>query len=216
MRLDVIFGVVCLMIALNNPVVGVLVFFVGMKLHGIFLESELRKKVEERMRELCLAQKNLADTRPLPGPSTLLGFVQQITDRLEPNAESLRALVIFGCRLSLCDSGGRVLIDLEPSEAKPGYIIEEGLFGEDQDFEFPGERRGLKDRIGLYSFWRTAEAVCFKSVNETELTWPEFIIYFNKTTLEPICLGKLLVTEQSWLIYHVLWGVGGAFVLLRK
>jgi len=166
-----------------------------------------RKRNREELRSLCLRQKQRADNAELPGPMELLALLLQVTEQREPTGEGLAVLVNFGCRLSVSNVYGQVVISLEDPDQSPTYGVYTTEFHpQGEIFELPGLRGRPKDRIGRYRFWRILGAVCFGPVGEEETKLPEYIIPFDPQTLNPQGLALLKGRTRHFAMYQIVWG----------
>jgi hypothetical protein len=165
------------------------------------------KRKREGLRNLCLRQKHQAENAELPDPMELLALLLQVTEQKEPTGEGLAVLVNFGCRLSVSNIYGQIVIGLEDSDQLPTYGVYTTEFHpQGEIFELPGLRGRPKDHIGHYRFWRILEAVCFGSVGEEEFKLPEYIIPFDPKTLSPQGLAVLKGHTRHFAIYQIVWG----------
>ena len=176
-----------------------------------------RKRRREGIRNLCLQQKQRAENTELPGPMEVLALLLQVTEQKEPTGEGLAVLVNFGCRLSVSDVYGQIIISLEDPDQLPTYGVYTTEFHpEGEIFELPGLRGRPKDHIGRYRFWRTMETVCFGPAGEQEMRPPGFMIPFDSKTLSPLGLALLLGRTRHSATYQLVWGNlrGGTMTLL--
>src|SRR3989344_1027921 len=104
--------VLLLLVCILNPQIIPLVFMLLPYVFLFRILSERHKKLAEMM-SICLKQKHLAQQTELTGPMTLLGILAEITEKAKPTKENLSTLVNFGCRLSLSNLRGLVIINLD-------------------------------------------------------------------------------------------------------
>lgn len=189
---------------LNAPLVAVTL----LPYYFIYKAVSARSKHINEMKAFCLKQKKKAEAAELPDSITLMSIVRGVVSKEDLNCENLTTLVNFGCRLSLSNSQGRLIIDLEDPSKRPSYqIVETMLYQAGELFELPGARGRMKDCIGHYAFWRLSDAICFEDIRTKQSDYPAFLILFDVESLAPIKFSALKGIEERTQLpeYETLW-----------